>query len=192
MKFKMAPRKFDDEASEAMSKTTAYRKVIKPRIEKKRRDKQNGYIDELRDLIIASGQERDKMEKTRVLEVAVKFVREARAREAEMLRAALSLAMSEVSRSLAVHGVEVTTGNRVLSGLGATFHLATATLAQPRLQLLDNVSHLRPPQSRILATSPSVSSDASSDFRDLSPSPSRLSTSSPSSSPSSEPVWRPF
>lgn len=188
----MAPRKYEDEASEAMSKTTAYRKVIKPRIEKKRRDKQNGFIDELRDLIIASGQEREKMEKTRVLEVAVKFVRDARAREAEMLRAALSLAMSEVSRSLAVHGVEVTTGNRVLSGLGATFHLATATLAQPQLQLLNNVSHLRPPQSRILATSPSVSSDASSDFRDLSPSPSRLSTSSPSSSPSSDPVWRPF
>ena len=186
----MAPRKFDEEVSEAMSKTTAYRKVIKPRIEKRRRDKQNGYIDELRDLIIASGQEREKMEKTRVLEVAVKFVREARAREAEMLRAALSLAMSEVSRSLAVHGVEVTTGNRVLSSLGTSFSLATASLAQP--QLHSPPSLLRSPQSRVLATSPSVSSDGGSDIRDLSPSPSRLSTSSPSSSTSSEPVWRPF
>ena len=190
----MAPRKFDDEAGEAMSKTTAYRKVIKPRIEKKRRDKQNGYIDELRDLIIASGGERDKMEKTRVLEVAVKFVREARAREAEILRGALSLAMSEVSRGLAVHGVEVTAGNRVLSGLGASFHLATASLlSQPQLQL--HSSHpllLRPPQSRVLATSSSFSSDGGSEFRDLSPSPSRLSTSSPSLSTSSEPVWRPF
>ena len=188
----MAPRKFDEEVSEAMSKTTAYRKVIKPRIEKRRRDKQNGYIDELRDLIIASGQEREKMEKTRVLEVAVKFVREARAREAEMLRAALSLAMSEVSRSLAVHGVEVTTGNRVLSSLGTSFSLATASLAQPQLQLHSPPSHLRSPQSRVLATSPSVSSDGGSDIRDLSPSPSRLSTSSPSSSTSSESVWRPF
>ena len=188
----MAPRKFDEEASEAMSKTTAYRKQIKPRIEKKRRDKQNGYIDELRDLIITSGQEREKMEKTRVLEIAVKFVREARAREAEMLRAALSLAMSEVSRSLAVHGVEVTTGNRVLSGLGATFQMAAASLAQPQLQLHNNPLLLRPPQSRILATSPSVSSDGGSEFRDLSPSPSRLSTSSPSSINSSETVWRPF
>ena len=187
----MAPRKYDEEASEAMTKTTAYRKVIKPRIEKKRRDKQNGYIDELRDLIITS-QEREKMEKTRVLEIAVKFVREARAREAEMLRAALSLAMSEVSRGLAVHGVEVTTGNRVLSGLGATFQLAAASLVQPQLQLHNNPLLLRPPQSRILATSPSVSSDGGSEFRDLSPSPSRLSTSSPSSITSSETVWRPF
>ena len=50
----MAPRKFDSEANEAMSRTAAYRKITKPRLEKKRRDKQNGHIDELRDLLFAA------------------------------------------------------------------------------------------------------------------------------------------
>ena len=234
----MAPRKFDSEASEAMSRTAAYRKITKPRLEKKRRDKQNGHIDELRDLLFAA-EDREareaagKMQKVEVLGVAVRFIREARIREAEILRAALGLTLSEVRRSLAVHGVEVSKGDRVLASLAASLELATANqrsrdhyqpirgpnldlqgasitqpmrgrypnhmtsqleaaVTQSQLRLHNNLFLRRPPQSRVLVTSLSSSTDGGYDSgQDLSPSPSRPSSSSSSSS-SSELVWRPF
>ena len=181
----MPPIKQEAEEDAAMSRTTAYRKIIKPRLEKKRRDKQNALIDQLRDLIFVSPQDRDqatKMEKTRILEVAVQYVTQQRLaaaggqRDLERFRAGYTFCATEVSRALASSGVAASASSRVMSHLGTVLHTAPHPLSLS----------LPPPAPLHAATSSPVSATDGGyeSGRDLTPSP-------PSAS-AADPVWRPF
>ena len=186
----MPPIKHEAEEEAAMSRTTAYRKIIKPRLEKKRRDKQNALIDQLRDLIFVSPQDRDqatKMEKTRILEVAVQYVTQQRLaaaggqRDLERFRAGYTFCATEVSRALASSGVAASASSRVMSHLGTVLHTA------PHPPHPHPLSLSLPPPARLHAatSSPASASDGGYESgRDLTPSP-------PSAS-AADPVWRPF
>ena len=187
----MPPIKQEAEEEAAMSRTTAYRKIIKPRLEKKRRDKQNALIDQLRDLIFVSPQDRDqatKMEKTRILEVAVQYVTQQRLaaaggqRDLERFRAGYTFCATEVSRALASSGVAASASSRVMSHLGTVLHTAPPHPPHPH-----PLSLSLPPPARLHAatSSPVSASDGGYESgRDLTPSP-------PSAS-AADPVWRPF
>ena len=187
----MPPIKHEAEEEAAMSRTTAYRKIIKPRLEKKRRDKQNALIDQLRDLIFVSPQDRDqatKMEKTRILEVAVQYVTQQRLaaaggqRDLERFRAGYTFCATEVSRALASSGVAASASSRVMSHLGTVLHTAPPHPPHPH-----PLSLSLPPPARLHAatSSPASASDGGYESgRDLTPSP-------PSAS-AADPVWRPF
>ena len=184
----MPPIKREAEEDAAMSRTTAYRKIIKPRLEKKRRDKQNALIDQLRDLIFVSPQDRDqatKMEKTRILEVAVQYVTQQRLaaaggqRDLERFRAGYTFCATEVSRALASSGVAASASSRVMSHLGTVLHTA------PRPPHPLSLSLPPPAQLHAATSSPVSATDGGYESgRDLTPSP-------PSAS-AADPVWRPF
>ena len=87
----MAPRKLGDmpEDGEAVSRTYHYRKVEKPKLEKKRRDLTNSYIDKLREIIFVLPSEREqsgKMEKNKILEHAIKYINYLHQRQHSLIR----------------------------------------------------------------------------------------------------------
>ena len=183
----MAPRKLGDvlEDGEAVSRTYHYRKVEKPKLEKKRRDLTNSYIDKLREIIFVLPGDREssaKMEKNKILEHTIKYIGYLQQRQHSLIRNQAvemerfrTYCAAEVNKCLASHGVQISNNSRFLSPP----HPGTepvSTIPQPSLRL-------------------STSSDAGYESgRDQTPSPA-LSLSSPTastSSSSSENVWRPF
>merc|ERR1712115_510760 len=199
---------------EPMSKTNTYRKIVKPLIERKRRARINACLDELKDLMVfamqSEGENISKLEKADVLELTVKHLRKLKRQQMLALNPALDMdrfhagyttCATEVSRTLASTGVDISIGSRLMSHLG---------------HKLNNIEHsrvaplaIRVPEPRMAQPKMKMSSPASdygySSGRDSTPSP-RGSTSpqpgllqlspqahhyAPSPS-SSEPVWRPF
>merc|ERR1711923_135059 len=188
---------FEDEP---MSRTDQYRKVMKPLIERKRRARINACLDELKDLMVfamqSEGESISKLEKADVLELTVKHLRKLKRQQMLALNPALDMdrfhagyttCATEVSRTLASTGVDISIGSRLMSHLG---------------HKLNNIEHSRvaPLAIRVpeplpvkMMRMPSPSSDPGYESgRDCTPSPRNTISPISSSAQSSEGVWRPF
>merc|ERR1711923_66765 len=119
------------EEEQQMTRTEEYRKVMKPLIEKKRRARINSCLDELKDLMVfamqSEGESISKLEKADVLELTVKHLRKLKRQQMlavnpgldmDRYRAGYTTCATEVSRCLAVSGVDITIGSRLMSHLG--------------------------------------------------------------------------
>merc|ERR1712130_225294 len=177
---------------EPMSRTNQYRKIVKPMLERKRRARINACLDELKDIMVfamqSEGESISKLEKADVLELTVKHLRKLKRQQMLALNPALDMdrfhagyttCATEVSRTLASTGVDISIGSGLMSHLG---------------HKLNNIEHsrvaplaIRVPEQRIPKhlRLPSPSSDAGYESgSEQPPSPSHLLTISP--------VWRPF
>merc|ERR1712227_676450 len=118
-------------ADEPMSKTDQYRKVMKPLIERKRRARINACLDELKDLMVSAlqseGESISKLEKADVLELTVKHLRKLKRQQMlsvnpgldlDRFHAGFTTCATEVSRSLASSGVDISIGSRLMGHLG--------------------------------------------------------------------------
>merc|ERR1712209_300346 len=127
----MAPVIKSEPQDEPMSRTEEYRKIVKPLIERKRRARINSCLDELKDLMVyalqSEGESISKLEKADVLELTVKHLRKLKRQqmlavnpglEMDRYRAGYTTCATEVSRCLAVSGVDITIGSRLMSHLG--------------------------------------------------------------------------
>ena len=173
---------------EPMSRTSQYRKVMKPLLERKRRARINACLDELKDLMVfalqTEGESISKLEKADVLELTVKHLRKLKRQQMlavnpsldmDRFRAGYTQCATEVSRCLASTGVDVTIGSRLMGHLGNKLN----TIENNRYSPLS----VRVPEP--VSVSSSLSSDRGYDSeRDLTPSPSSL--------PAAAEVWRPF
>ena len=138
----MAPITISELDEEPMSRTYQYRKVMKPLLERKRRARINNCLDELKDLMVfalqSEGESISKLEKADVLELTVKHLRKLKRQQMlavnpgldmDRYRAGYTTCATEVSRCLAVSGVDITIGSRLMSHLGqklGTAHLSKA------------------------------------------------------------------
>merc|ERR1711979_111326 len=189
---------FEDEP---MSRTDQYRKVMKPLIERKRRARINACLDELKDLMVfamqSEGENISKLEKADVLELTVKHLRKLKRQQMLALNPALDMdrfhagyttCATEVSRTLASTGVDISIGSRLMSHLG---------------HKLNNIEHsrvapltVRVPEPRMGQPKMKMSSPASdygySSGRDSTPSPRNTTSPISASHQHTESVWRPF
>merc|ERR1711981_315074 len=185
---------------EPMSRTHQYRKIVKPMLERKRRARINACLDELKDIMVfalqTEGESISKLEKADVLELTVKHLRKLKRQQMLALNPALDMdrfhagfttCATEVSRTLASTGVDISIGSRLMSHLGHklnTLHTSrvsplTVRVPEPRVQ------------PKVKMTSPS--SDAGYDSgRDSSPSPRNTTSPISPSQEQAEAVWRPF
>merc|ERR1712002_805297 len=149
---------------EPMSRTQEYRKVMKPLIERKRRARINACLDELKDLMVfamqSEGESISKLEKADVLELTVKHLRKLKRQQMLSLTPALDMdrfhagyptCATEVSRTLASTGVDISIGSRLMSHLGHKLNSIEATHLSPL--------NIRVPEQRVpknmMMTSPS-------------------------------------
>merc|ERR1711892_227259 len=184
---------------EPMSRTQEYRKIVKPLIERKRRARINTCLDELKDLMVfamqSEGESISKLERADVLELTVKHLRKLKRQQMLSLNPALDMdrfhagyttCATEVSRTLASTGVDISIGSRLMSHLGHKLNTVETSRVSP---LAIRVPEHRTPK-HLRMSSPS--SDAGYESgRDLTPSPHHLLQISPSH-PQISPVWRPF
>merc|ERR1712066_334150 len=182
---------------EPMSRTNQYRKIVKPMLERKRRARINACLDELKDIMVfalqTEGESISKLEKADVLELTVKHLRKLKRQQMLALNPALDMdrfhagyttCATEVSRTLASTGVDISIGSRLMSHLGHKLNNIESSRVSP---LAIRVAEPRVPK-HLRMSSPS--SDAGYDSgRDMTPSP--LLQISPSHQQLS-PVWRPF
>merc|ERR1712013_579656 len=180
---------FEDEP---MSRTDQYRKVMKPLIERKRRARINACLDELKDLMVfamqSEGENISKLEKADVLELTVKHLRKLKRQQMLALNPSLDMdrfhagyttCATEVSRTLASTGVDISIGSRLMSHLGHKLNNIETSRVAPL--------NIRVPEQRVpkhLRMSSPSSDLGYESGRDSSPSPQGLLTISP--------VWRPF
>lgn len=116
-----------------MSKTQQYRKVVKPMLERQRRARINKSLDNLKSLIMESTQEGEhmaKMEKTDILEITVKYLRNikksAAISEQESFRRGYINAANEVSRTLEfLPQMDISIGKKILTHLGQQLNKMT-------------------------------------------------------------------
>lgn len=116
-----------------MSKTQEYRKVVKPMLERQRRARINKSLDELKSLIMESMQEGEqivKMEKTDILELTVKYLRNVKkssvVSEQESFRRGYINAANEVSRTLAfIPQMDISIGKKIMTHLGIQLNQKT-------------------------------------------------------------------
>ena len=197
---------------EPMSRTQEYRKIVKPLIERKRRARINTCLDELKDLMVfamqTEGESISKLEKADVLELTVKHLRKLKRQQMLALNPALDMdrfhagyttCATEVSRTLASTGVDISIGSRLMSHLGHKLN----TIENSRVSPLEvRLPEPRMAQPQLKMTSP-VSDYGYSSGRDSTPSPRSTSSPQPGllqlsprgqppSPSSSESVWRPF
>merc|ERR1712002_193088 len=105
---------------EPMSRTHQYRKIVKPLLERKRRARINACLDELKDIMVfalqTEGESISKLGKADVLELTVNHLRKLKRQQMLSLNPALDLdrfhagfttCATEVSRSLASSGVDI-------------------------------------------------------------------------------------
>ena len=184
---------------EPMTRTQEYRKIVKPLIERKRRARINTCLDELKDLMVfamqSEGESISKLEKADVLELTVKHLRQLKRQQMLSLNPALDMdrfhagyttCATEVSRTLASTGVDISIGSRLMSHLGQKLNSVETSRVAP---LAIRVPEHRTPK-HLRMSSPS--SDAGYESgRDQTPSPHHLLQISPSH-PQISPVWRPF
>merc|ERR1739838_694399 len=183
---------------EPMSRTDQYRKVMKPLIERKRRARINACLDELKDLMVfalqTEGESISKLEKADVLELTVKHLQKLKRQQMLALNPALDMdrfhagyttCATEVSRTLASTGVDISIGSRLMSHLGHKLNTLEASHISP---LTVRVPEPRQPKYMRMS---SPSSDLGYDSgRDSTPSPHGLLTISPVSVQDHESVWR--
>ena len=183
----------------SMSKTDQYRKVMKPLIERKRRARINSCLDELKDLMVfalqTEGESISKLEKADVLELTVNHLRKLKRQQMLSLNPQLDLdrfhagfttCATEVSRSLASTGVDITIGSRLMGHLGHKLNTIESSRVAPLT--IRTPEHRVPKHLRL----PSPASDCGySSGRDATPSPQPLLQISPNHQQNS-PVWRPF
>ena len=182
-----------------MSRTQEYRKIVKPLIEKKRRARINACLDELKDLMVfamqSEGESISKLEKADVLELTVKHLRKLKRQQMLSLNPALDMdrfhagyttCATEVSRTLASTGVDISIGSRLMSHLGHKLNNIETSRVAPL--------NIRVPEQRVpknmMMTSPSSDGGYESGTEQT-PSPHHLLQISPSQ-PQISPVWRPF
>merc|ERR1711970_1478984 len=116
---------------EPMSRTHQYRKIVKPMLERKRRARINACLDELKAIMVfalqTEGESISKLEKADVLELTVKHLRKLKRQQMLTLNPALDIdrfhagyttCATEVSRTLASTGVDISIGSRLMSHLG--------------------------------------------------------------------------
>merc|ERR1711915_735991 len=116
---------------EPMSRTNQYRKIVKPLLERKRRARINACLDELKDIMVfalqTEGESISKLEKADVLELTVKHLRKLKRQQMlsvnpsldmDRFHAGYTTCATEVSRTLASTGVDITIGSRLMSHLG--------------------------------------------------------------------------
>merc|ERR1719273_2905162 len=128
----------------SMSKTDQYRKVMKPLIERKRRARINSCLDELKDLMVfalqTEGESISKLEKADVLELTVNHLRKLKRQQMLSLNPALDLdrfhagfttCATEVSRSLASSGVDISIGSRLMGHLGHKLNTIESSRVAP-------------------------------------------------------------
>merc|ERR1711979_116258 len=168
---------FEDEP---MSRTDQYRKVMKPLIERKRRARINACLDELKDLMVfamqSEGENISKLEKADVLELTVKHLRKLKRQQMLALNPALDMdrfhagyttCATEVSRTLASTGVDISIGSRLMSHLGHKLNNIETSRVAPL--------NIRVPEQRVpkhlMMTSPSSSDQGYESGRDSTPSP---------------------
>ena len=182
-----------------MSKTHNYRKVVKPLIERKRRARINSCLDELKDLMVfalqAEGESISKLEKADVLELTVNHLRKLKRQQMLSLNPALDLdrfhagfttCATEVSRSLASSGVDISIGSRLMGHLGHKLNTIETSRVAP---LTVRVPEQRVPKHMRVA---SPNSDCGySSGRDSTPSPN-IPLLPSSSHKEEKTVWRPF
>merc|ERR1712115_559026 len=175
---------------EPMSRTNQYRKVMKPLIEKRRRARINTWLDELKDLMVfamqSEGESISKLEKADVLELTVKHLRKLKRQQMLALNPALDMdrfhagyttCATEVSRTLASTGVDISIGSRLMSHLGHKLNNIEHSRVAP---LAIRAPEQRTPKHLRL---PSPSSDAGYESGSERPSsPSHLLQISPSQS----------
>merc|ERR1711936_130155 len=172
---------FDDEP---MSRTDQYRKVMKPLIERKRRARINSCLDELKDLMVfalqSEGEGISKLEKADVLEYTVKHLRKLKRQQMLTLNPALDMdrfhagyttCATEVSRTLASTGVDISIGSRLMSHLGHKLNTIETCRVSP---LTVRVPVPEPRVSKHLRMSSPSSDGGYSSGRDQTPSPSSL------------------
>merc|ERR1711974_287807 len=164
---------------EPMSRTQEYRKIVKPLIEKKRRARINSCLDELKDQMVfamqSEGESISKLEKADVLELTVKHLRKLKRQQMLALNPSLDMdrfhagyttCATEVSRTLASTGVDISIGSRLMSHLGHKLNNIESSRVSP---LAIRVPEPRVPKPLRMS---SPSSDAGYDSgRDSSPSP---------------------
>merc|ERR1711936_1544482 len=188
---------FEDEP---MSRTDQYRKVMKPLIERKRRARINSCLDELKDLMVfalqSEGEGISKLEKADVLELTVKHLRKLKRQQMLTLNPALDMdrfhagyttCATEVSRTLASTGVDISIGSRLMSLLGHKLNTIETCRVSPL-----TVRVPEPRVSKHLRMSSPSSDGGYSSGRDSTPSPQGLLTISPVMGSDHESVWRPF
>jgi len=191
-----------------MSRTHQYRKVMKPLLERKRRARINGCLDELKELMVealqSEGESITKLEKADVLELTVNHLRKLKrqqmlqanpALDIDRYRSGYTAAASEVSRFMSsVPGVNITFGTQLMSHLGQRVSAIDRDVcnASPVLSMspLSPLSMARPQ----LPMSP-ISDNGYNSGRDSASPP--LSVGCPSPAPMDlvapkSPVWRPF
>merc|ERR1712242_474341 len=186
--------------------TSPQRKVImakigKPLFERKRRERINNCLGELKDLMMfalqSEGESISKLEKADVLELTVKHLRKLKRQqmlsvnpglELDRYRAGYTTCATEVSRCLASTGVDISVGSRLMSHLGNTLNTLEAKRQEPL--------RVRVPEPRVpkhLRMSSPQSDRGYDSGRDMTPPPQGLLTISPSAvKQEPESVWRPF
>ena len=183
----------------SMSKTDQYRKVMKPLIERKRRARINSCLDELKDLMVfalqTEGESISKLEKADVLELTVSHLRKLKRQQMLSLSPALDLdrfhagfttCATEVSRSLASSGVDISIGSRLMGHLGHKLNTIESSRVAP---LSVRVPEQRVPKHMRLASP--VSDCGYSSGRESTPSPNvPVLPLAPTKVETS--VWRPF
>merc|ERR1712060_151959 len=175
---------FEDEP---MSRTDQYRKVMKPLIERKRRARINACLDELKDLMVfamqSEGESISKLEKADVLELTVKHLRKLKRQQMLSLNPALDMdrfhagyttCATEVSRTLASTGVDISIGSRLMGHLGNKLN----TIENNRYSPL-SVRVPEPRTPKHLRMSSPTSDRGYESGRDMTPSPQGLLTISP-------------
>jgi hairy-and-enhancer-of-split protein len=115
-----------------LSRTHQYRKVMKPLLERKRRARINGYLDELKDLMVtalqAEGESITKLEKADVLQLTLNHLQKLKrqqmlqtnpAIDMDRYRAGYTACAGEVGRVMSsIPGVNISLGTQLMSYLG--------------------------------------------------------------------------
>ena len=196
----MAPIKLEPNYDEEpMSRTDQYRKVMKPLLERKRRARIKGCLDELKDLMVfalqTEGESISKLEKADVLELTVRHLRKLKRQQMLALNPGLDLdrfhagytaCATEVSKCLASTGVDVTVGSRLMSHLGHKLNTIESSRVAP---LSVRVPEQRVPKHMRVASP--VSDCGYSSGRESTPSPN-FPVLPLAPSKEEKTVWRPF
>merc|ERR1711881_156480 len=185
---------------EPMSRTNQYRKIVKPMLERKRRARINACLDELKDIMVfalqTEGESISKLEKADVLELTVKHLRKLKRQQMLALNPALDMdrfhagyttCATEVSRTLASTGVDISIRSRLMSHLGHKLNTIEASHLSP---LTVRVPEPRP--AKFVRMSSPSSDQGYESGRDSTPSPRNTTSPISASHQHTESVWRPF
>merc|ERR1711962_1536573 len=135
-----------------MSRTDQYRKVMKPLLERKRRARINGCLDELKDL---------KRQQMLALNPGL---------DLDRFHAGYTACATEVSKCLASTGVDITVGSRLMSHLGHKLNtIETSRVAPLRVRVPSSSSDCGYSSGRDSSPSPSSGSSPVPGLLQISP-----------------------